>query len=564
MEKLVLKRRRSSRGCKGLNDMTTNILDRSSRQQIITDITLPEERKRRQYHQKAQEIFQDEVRVHLVAFLRQEFQEKTIGEMRLTDLNVVKKVVNRLSAPIYKRPPRRESKDNQEGLDQLLENTQFQQNMIRLVKFWRLHKNAVQYTRAIFSEQDGGTIIKMNALAPHQYSVKVNPKHREDANVYILSLFADRDSPALRTIDEATTAVRRKGDETKGKVETNAIDDEPESTREFVFWTKDTTLATLENGLILGEDLSGQFLNPIARLPFSLIADSRDGEFWAQGGRDLTEGTIMVNAMLSDAATIAKIHGFKIMVMSGSARTLPNLEQIGITKAIRLQYDKDEDPTPDVSFVGGDANISQHVKMAIDYLQLLLSTNGLKAAGVDGVEGSASGLAKMMDEAELTENTEEAMAIVRDVELDAIDVMVKWHNWALQNISDYVWKDLGLIDPEQIAVTFPVSAAPAMSSAEVDSKVKQLDKGLTSKKRVIRELNPGITDDEIDELLKEIADEKQEGMERMSKLMGEGNGKISKEKSVLGQEEEEERGEGSGEEERKKQLPFQKEEKKEE
>jgi len=76
------------------------------------------------------------------------------------------------------------------------------------------------------------------------------------------------------------------------------------------------------------------------------------------------------------------------------------------------------------------------------------------------------------------------------------------------------WKEQGLIDDfgtfsptAYVSVDFEPQAPMFDRNSMVDTVIKELQAGLTTKRRALMDLNPGIADDELDMLVQEIKDE---------------------------------------------------------
>jgi len=149
---------------------------------------------------------------------------------------------------------------------------------------------------------------------------------------------------------------------------------------------------------------------------------------------------------------------------------------------------------------------------ALDQIQaqfsLWLNTKGIKPGSIGKVtaENMASGISKMVDEMDTSEDRQKQVTYYVDAEADL---------WALTKIMHKEWLTTKQIEqrPEFSAnstVTTSFSEQlPMMTRGDVVEDLQaEVDAGFTTVRRSIKKLNPTMTDREIDELVAEIQEEK--------------------------------------------------------
>jgi len=245
-------------------------------------------------------------------------------------------------------------------------------------------------------------------------------------------------------------------------------------------------------------------------MPFVNYAEDQDGSFWAEGGEDLVDGSILINSMITNINHIAITQGYGQLVMTG--KDLPKNVKVGPNKGIVLTHEG-EDPVPTFEFKSANPPLDQLRSLVEMYVALLLTTNNLSTSGVasnlSSGAGFASGIAMVIDKAESMEDVEDQRQVFIDNEPLVWEIYARWHARL---------KAEGSLEPALAAITLPdsfdvhsVFGEPKAIESEKERlevvKLK-LDMRLMSQVDAIKEDNPGITDDMAEEKLKKILEER--------------------------------------------------------
>lgn len=516
------------------------LLDIQTRKRIIQDIDSQENRMRKSEMYKRYQCYKDKTAAYVIAYLLKQFDRDTVNEMMycVSNLGLSRKVVDKL-ARVYKYGVDRDLYVNGEEVeDELVHEVErilhIDQNLKKTNRFFKLFKNVALYIRPkpVSPEADALMTIKLTPLAPYLYDVVEMADEREKPLAFILSNYAPTRGAGSTGV--AGLAVVPGTDGRNGNVipmvhSGDGIDQsiadsvEDQDVGTFTFWSSKYHFVCNAQGQIISE---GDGLNPIERLPFVNYAEDQDGGFWAQGGDDLTDGAILVNSMITNINHIAITQGYGQMVLTG--KDLPKLIKVGPNKAIRLTHEG-EDPVPTFAFASANPPLDQLRALVEMYVALLLTTNNLSTNGVSSnLNGGASfpsGIAMLLDKAESMEDVEDQRQVFVDNEPAVWELIAKWHT---------LLKSKGELVPELQPLTFPEDfevrvsyndPKPIESEKERLDVIKlRLDMGLMSMIDAIKEENPGISDDEAEEKLKEIMEEKMAKMAAAMGGQGESNG----------------------------------------
>lgn len=488
-----------------------DILDPNFRAKVIAEILGSENKNRKMRELRKYEIYKDKTRKWVIESLTKELAPETIAQMenRAANISVCRKIVNKLARCYVAGVSRKLPDDtSQESVDLLVDELDFNTVMRKAERFLQLFKNTMiqVYPEICETEEDGQKFeIETRVLPPFLYDVIEDPKDKEKAAIVILTEFVERNQFVEQTLQPGTDGRNNKGlipQFDVGNKKDDIIADEPEDSgrgpkRTFIWWSKSYHFTTDQGGEIIPDLSPEDQANPILKLPFVNLADDQDGQFWAMGGEDLIEGSILVNVLLTDLFGISNAQGWGQMVIKG--KNLPKIIQGGPHRAIMLEYD-DGDPVPDVNFQSSNPPLDAWMRMVEQYVALLLSTNDLAPASVSGkldANTFPSGIAMLIEQSEATAATEDKQKIFQDAEPEIWELVRAWHE---------LYFDMGILEEDFAAIPkFPSAdvglhfqaSKPVVSETEKIANLKaRSDLGLASKLDLIKLDNPDLTDEE--------------------------------------------------------------------
>lgn len=519
-----------------------DILKPEIRKQIIEEIRGDENQKRKQRAYKRYRIFKDGTKDFVVEQLAKQFDSSTILEMSysLANISICRKVIDKL-ARVYNHGCKREVPNDEattQALNELSKKLDVNTELKKANKFLKLQKNLAFYIKPCpISYIDGSEqySIKLEPMNPYLYDVVEHEYDRTKPMVYILSDF-DYTTTQYTSLDAATvnrTTTPSPEGINKGDGKDQIIADSPEDQKSkvYIWWSDNFHFTTTESG----EIISGEsFENPIKRLPFVNFAIEQDGSFWAQGGDDLIDGSVLINSILTHNQHVAITQGYGQFYMMG--KNLPRNIKIGPNKAILMEYDEGE-PQPTIGYASASPQIDSLRGLVESYIALLLTTNNLSTSAVASQLGQSnlapSGIAMIIDKAESMEDVQDQRQIFIDKEPDIWDIINRWLNLYGDMLIDEL---KGLQLPEEFELVLKFNDIPVvMSESEKLNNLKiRKELGLDTMIDLLMKDNPDLTKEQAEEKLKEILEEKMERAMQAQEQMGM---ESQEEKEEMGMEE---------------------------
>lgn len=486
-----------------LND--EQLLDPKFRKVVLDEIKASANTARKVEALKRSEVDQDNtVKYVMLKLQREGLKPETLAlmENRASNISICKKIINKL-ARVYSGAVNRSTNGTQTNDEQIAELAKLmnfnrgQKNADRTV---RLQKNALAW---VYPEHVADQKYKIctKIYDPSQFDVIPKAGDAQQAGCVILSDLSDPQagSPNLGSGPQVT------------HLEGQHIAGQGEKAQTFIWWSDKYHFTTDDKGEIIGvgsvtpEDL----LNPIGILPGVTCAENQNGKYWATGGQDIVDGSILVNTMLTDMNAITYMQGWGQLVITGEH--IPDDFTIGPFHALCLRYSgKKDEPKPEVTVVNANPPLEAWMQEISQYVALLLSTNNLSVSSVAvklDQSNFPSGIALLVDKSELTESVEDNQQDFYWYELKEWELVKRWHNLFYDRkalVKEF--SDVGRL-PDDLIVTpkFAPKTGEVLSTAErlANMKVKK-ELGLVSQLDLILEENPGMTKEDAQKKLDEI------------------------------------------------------------
>lgn len=495
------------------------ILDPAVRKQIIEEILGSENQRRKQEAYKRYLTYKDQTKAFVVEQLQKQFDSSTVKEMEycLANISLCRKVIDKL-ARVYNNGVRREIAGDEQltsAIEELSKELEINSELRKANKFLKLQKNLAFYVKPCpISYADGSEkyTLKLEPMNPYLYDAVEHYYDRTKPMCFILSDFEY--STAQYTSLDAATVGRTASPDPQGAKKGDGIDqaiaDQPDDakTKQFVWWSDSYHFVTDESGSIISEGTE----NPIKMMPIVNFALDQDGQFWAQGGDDLIDGSILINSILTHNQHVAITQGYGQFYMKG--KNLPRNIKIGPSKAILMEYDEGE-PTPEIGYASSNPQIDALRGLVESYIALLLTTNNLSTSAVAAQLGQSnmapSGIALMIDKAESMEDVNDQRQIFLDKEHEIWEIIAAWLNLYGDMLDDSL---KGYALPEEIEMNIKFHDAPVVVSESEKLQNFKLRKelGLDSMLDLIMKDNPSLTKQEAEEKLKSLMEDKMVSM----------------------------------------------------
>ena len=505
------------------------LLDPQVRQRIIQEIQAGENTSRKAEAFKRYEVLKDRVKKYILINLEQELDPQTVQDMqsRISNINLYKKVVSK-KARVYKNAPVREAREgtDQAQLDKLIDKTQMNVKMKKTNRYLEAFNNADVFVRPIKDSLTGKWYYRVDPMGPHQYDVVEDANDPERAMGYIFSPYEAQvlvdDDPQ----DRRGTGLQPNFRDGNNKQE--SIADSPgDQKKEFIWWGTKYHFTMDESGQMINgngvrlspiptqEELT-TILNPIQHLPVASLARDRDGSFWALGGEDLIEGTILVNTVISDILFIAKLHGTGLFYFFGKG--VPSTYKVGPNQGVTLDVGED-DPTPQIGFANANPQLQEMKGLIEQFVAMLLTTNDLEPGAVQGkLEGSTmtSGVQELIVKSEPINSVEDDQEIFRVEEPEVSTIAAKWHNLYFdRDLLRDDFKELGKM-PDKVDYVMKFGALQHFTT-EMDKLTvieKRMALGLDDLVGAIMIDNPDMSEKEAEKKVAELLERKLKRQEK--------------------------------------------------
>ncbi len=492
------------------------LLDQATRKQIIDEIKGKENQERKNQAYRRYLCYKDHTKDFVVEQLLRQFDYTTVQEMTYAIANVsfLRKVVDKL-ARVYSAGVQREITGDDkatENLSKLEKNLEFNASIKKTNKFLKLQKNIAVYVKPCpYTEEDGSEKykLKVEPLNPYLYDVVEDYNDRTRPMAYILSDFTYKSANNL-TVTTQQQATHNYSEVKTGNndgVDQKIADDPSDAKTEcIIWWSKNYHFTTDQEGRITSPEID----NPIKEKPFVNFAIDQDGQFWAQGGDDLVDGSILINSVMTHNQHVAITQGYGQFWMRG--KNLPKNIKVGVNKVISMEYLKDE-PTPEIGYASANPQIDSLRALVESYVALLLTTNNLSTSSVgaslSGNTSAPSGVAMLIDKAESMEDVNDQRQIFVDKEPEIWDIVNKWLAIYGDNL-DEDFKGLSLPENFEEKFTIKFHDAPVIMSEKekLENLKMRKELGLDTMLDLIMKDNPQLSKDEAEKKLQEVLAEK--------------------------------------------------------
>lgn len=439
------------------------------------------------YEAKLLEIFEGSLQKYVEESLAAELGAGAVKQVkhRIAPINIMPKILKKLSA-VYGYGITRLANGN--DIDQ--ENVSYYENELALDSVMNLANKYLNLFRYCAIEpyiNKGKPSIRV--LPPTSFTVwtdnKVNPL---EPTVFVKYIGKVEDT-LPRTTTEGVSNSRP-----------DNIVDEIDI---FHMYTDEEFLVVDGKGHVRG-DMMGENagINHYGRIPFVYMNVSKN-LLIPLPNSDFFQMTVLTPKLLSDLNFATKFQSHAIMytidIESGKLDGNPNAMW-------ELKSEEGEGKNPSVGTIKPEVDVDKVLSLIKDTLGLWFDSLGMKSSGINGItaESAQSGIAKAIDNSDITEVREEQIPMMKKYELEL---------WDLIGVQHEVWgSELEELKP------FSTAFDPSLQYGEpepfVDTKTQtetakiKLDAGLTSFRRAVAEANPSLNAEEVQELMDEIEQEK--------------------------------------------------------
>lgn len=406
---------------------------------------------------------------------------------RIIPINITQKICNKLAA-VYREAPVRYSVDgnemDQESLDFYAEEMCFDRLMKHANRMFKLHKHV---------------LLEPYVCKEGEPRLRVLPSH---------TYTPYSDDPIEP--NQPTAIVKH-----------IVLDEQKEKTR-LAIWTDENHWIVNGNGDIMMDEMNAmnnpEGINPYGEMPFVYIKDS-DDLLIPISDQDLISMQIAICLLLTDIAFCSKYASWGLIYLIGVES---NVISFNPNSVITLPHAPGTEK-PEIGVVDRKFDSDAMLRQVEAMVALLLTTKNLSVGSVSGkldATSASSGVAKLIDQSDTTEERSDQVAFFADAEKDF------WEMFAHKILP--VWVQNGQLAPEyvkvfsdpfELGISFPDFRPMVGDKEKLEIIKSKLDLGLTTKEDALKELDPELTEFDVKQILGEVQKEKTNSVKLLSKSM---------------------------------------------
>lgn len=399
-----------------------------------------------------------------------------IAEQRVAPINVLNKINDKLSQ-LYKQPPKRILEKKRSNDKRLLEfYTENMEINVEMAESNRLFNPM----KSVFVEL---------AIVDRKPTLRVMPNH-------MFTVIGTRPDDRKRV----THYIKHMGEVMVGSKKNNlyyAYTDE-----EFLPFLDDGTVFTQ----VLTETGNPNGINPIGRIPGVYINRSRQ-LIIPKSDTDTLRMTKLIPVLLTDLNFAVMFQSFAVIYTIDA--DIENAE-FSPNSLWNIKSDANSDKQPTIGSIKPEVDIEVVNSHILKLVQFWLLTRGIKPGGLGdmSIENLASGVSKVLDEMDTSDERTKQVPIFKNAEEDLWSLIINHAHphWVQEKLIDTIdeWSA-----NQEISVEFPDQRPIVDRGKIIDEQVKERDSGLTTQMRALKTLNPDMSEDQLLELQKEIDEEGQ-------------------------------------------------------
>lgn len=175
-----------------------------------------------------------------------------------------------------------------------------------------------------------------------------------------------------------------------------------------------------------------------------------------------------------------------------------------------FKSDPSRETRPEIGVLKPEVDTDKVLGLVKAELAMWLESKGIKPGSVGSmtVDNAASGIAKMIDESDTTEDRKKQVSIFAPRDAECLELIINqmlpvWRNDPSFQV------DIPLLGMNyDVTSEFPEQKPLIDEGVATDTEIKKINAGLTTKKRAIKKLNPDMSDEQVEELMAEIQNDK--------------------------------------------------------
>ena len=422
------------------------------------------------------EILEGDLLSHVAASLKDQLSENSYKSAmeRVAPINLFKKTNDKISTLYVEDPTRKtELPSDQELIDEYTAESSINTFMEDLNKAYNAYKWSV-----IELYEDNG--LELRVLPSHQFLPYGN----------------DSKNPL-----KVSAIIKFMGDMTKKP--DNRI--RSKTVKRYWVYTADEFMSIDSDGELIEEDMiENEGINPFGVLPFVFVSKSRY-LLVPKPDKDDLKMAILFPVLLTDLNFAAKFLAHSIFygidIDSDNLKLSPDSVWI---------FKSDEDgKKPEIGTIKPEVSIQDVLLLAKEQIASWLDTKNVKVGNVGQMNASSasSGISKIIDESDTSRERKRQEKFFKKVELELWRVLASMHNSLVA--AKRITNMKTFSDPDNLVVNITyVDQKPMQSRKDKIEELKlEVDARFKSRSTAIKQLNPNMSEDEIEEELALIDNE---------------------------------------------------------
>jgi hypothetical protein len=470
---------------------------------IIDEIELYENTQRKAKEFKSFQIYDGNLKTYVSHRIR-EMYPKTFKAYTISDYSLLKKVTDK-KAKAYKESPVRKTREqaDQDNYTTIVRQNGLNQAMSKLDRYYNQHKYCLMGSFMELDEQ-GQASFRFMPLAPYEFDCVKDDKG--NLKIVILSypdpvITVGNGSDGMDTLIAGSKA------------------DEGAQVKIYAFWT-DTNHYVVKfkkgtdgksSGLpeFLPLENNPNNVNPWGVLPFVYVPMSDTPNYPTPS--PLPDQTVELNALLSVYLTSGNMQVGQLVLKYPQDQDIQMVTH-GLMTGLKLPQSTDpEAPETDAAYLSPSPNMDGHRTSIMTFLNLILDEQGIRpGSGTDlSVEKFASGLDRMISEADVQDIIEANQDIYREVEQKVYDIVKA----QLESINDRQ------LVSDEISVIYRKPKMLITDTERLANLEKMISLGLLEEWEKFVFIDPNMSEDEAKAKLERIQSSRAESARQMAEAV---------------------------------------------
>jgi hypothetical protein len=335
--------------------------------------------------------------------------------------------------------------------------------------------------------------------------------------------YIDNGNPAIRSVpsDRFIVASRNQANPMRPTHYMKYMGKTADDEKIFHAYTDTEFLIFTDKGTVLrGEMASEQNaegVNPYGKIPGVYINRSRH-RLSPRPDTDTMAMTRLIPVLLADLNFAVMFQSFSIVY--GIDVDDENLKRSPNAFWRFKSNPSNPDAKPQVGVIKPEVDTDKGLTLIRSLMSMWMETRNIKpgAMGDATVENAASGIAKMIDEADTSADRTKQIKFFAPAEAALLELIVNNMHPVWLNDTTYQFRERFPSTDVKITTRFPIQKAVQDASKVIDDEIKKLEQELTTRERAIQAINPDMSSDGVKKLIDDIGAQRDDDNKPKSEL----------------------------------------------